>query len=483
MGLKEDAKFVRNITMGALGARRVAEDLSERGHEIIELERYAMANKRWATRIKRLRLVDLLCVSCGRRFESKAKAKMQVVLSDSKQAGRGWSDGMRPDDVFAFLAVKLDGAGLPLEIGNPIYLETASLSRVTPNPGQLKSARDGSERDVFWPISVATCPGLVTRVRGGKVTIKPEGARVRTLGSEKYSSLVSEGDWVEEGAVLASAAATAREIKCAGPVWDLHEAIRSDDQVEVFGAVKAAGILGERSTGGEIRAIVDDDLRDMRLRVEALGALARLGDRGAVGRLADLDDGDGELEMQMERVLVLSELVELKAATVSLARIAREMSRPDEIRAAAVWGLGATWHNQFSECWSFAFDESESVRRHAQAGLGSPGPAQFPLLVTALGKADQAPLAAAVLARTGSVPELIAALSEALSRDWALQALGQIDPAEVMPLLAEVSAEDAGVLDALWRRNFYDFYNEPENLTEIRFIARQSLRAPELVSD
>ncbi|MGN9765288.1 hypothetical protein ACTMS2_08950 [Micromonospora sp. SD12] len=306
---------------------------------------------------------------------------------------------------------------------------------------------------------------------------------MRTLGSEKYSSLVSEGDWVEEGAVLASAAATAREIKCAGPVWDLHEAIRSDDQVEVFGAVKAAGILGEGSMGGEIRAIVDDDLRDMRLRVEALGALARLGDRGAVGRLADLDDGDGELEMQMERVLVLSELVELKAATVSLAQIAREMSRPDEIRAAAVWGLGATWHNQFSECWSFAFDESENVRRHAQAGLGSPGPAQFPLLVAGLGKADQAPLAAAVLARTGSVPELIAALSEVHSRDWALQALGQIDPAEVMPLLAEVSAEDAGVLDALWRRNFYDFYNEPENLTEIRFIARQSLRAPELISD
>jgi hypothetical protein len=45
VGLKEDAKFARFITMGALGAKLVADDLAERGHRIVELERYAMANK------------------------------------------------------------------------------------------------------------------------------------------------------------------------------------------------------------------------------------------------------------------------------------------------------------------------------------------------------------------------------------------------------------------------------------------------------
>src|SRR5258706_5448917 len=114
--------------MGALGAKRVADDLAKRGHRIVELERYAMANKIWTTKVKRLRMADLLCVSCGRRFEAKAKSKLEVKLSDSKQAGRGWSDGMRPDDVFAFLTVTVDSNNLPLAIGSPLYFTTASMS-------------------------------------------------------------------------------------------------------------------------------------------------------------------------------------------------------------------------------------------------------------------------------------------------------------------------------------------------------------------
>jgi hypothetical protein len=109
MGLKEDAKFARFITMGALGAQRVAEDLERRGHRIVELERYAMANKIWSTKVKRLRMADLVCVACGRRFEAKAKTKLEVKLSDSRQEGRGWSEGMRDEDVFGFLPVALDG--------------------------------------------------------------------------------------------------------------------------------------------------------------------------------------------------------------------------------------------------------------------------------------------------------------------------------------------------------------------------------------
>ena len=136
MGLKEDAKFARFITMGALGAQRVVEDLEPRGHQVIELERYAMANKIWSTKIKRLRMADLVCVACGRRFEAKAKSKPEVKLSDSKQTGRGWNDGMRDDDIFAFLAITLDRENRPLAIGRPLYFTTQSLRSVPPKQGQ-----------------------------------------------------------------------------------------------------------------------------------------------------------------------------------------------------------------------------------------------------------------------------------------------------------------------------------------------------------
>lgn len=476
MGLKEDAKFARFITMGALGAKRVADDLNERGHRIIELERYAMANKIWTTKVKRLRMADLLCVSCGRRFEAKAKSKLEVKLSDSKQQGRGWSEGMRPDDVFAFLPVKLDGSNLPLTIGDPLYLTTASMNEVAPKQGQLKSATDGSERDVYWPITVAKRAGVVTRVEDGKVTIQSPGARPSTLGRPTDRPLVRIGDEIEEGTVLGSTIAPATDLDCVGATWNLAGALTSEDQVEVFAAVKAVGVLKAEDLLDVVRGIADDDGRDLRLRVEALGSLARLGAIGAVDRLAELDLDGENVAMQMERVLVLSELVGLQAATESLLCIAQDLDRSDEIRAAAVWGLGASWHDHFRYCWSFAFDESEKVRRHAQASLGTPTGSDVAELITAL-QDERAPFAAALLVRSRSVVQLIAALALKDGHDWALQALGQLDPVAVNQQSARFAAEDRAALDALWRRNLEDTHNEPNNLTELRFLADQSLRA------
>lgn len=60
MAFKVDASFLRFLTMGALGVRRVVSELEDRGFEPIELERYCSSNKIWTTRIKRLRLPDLL---------------------------------------------------------------------------------------------------------------------------------------------------------------------------------------------------------------------------------------------------------------------------------------------------------------------------------------------------------------------------------------------------------------------------------------
>lgn len=70
MGFKEDADFARFVSMGAAGTAAVAVNLrEEHGHNPIELERYAMSNKVWQTKVKRLRLPDLVCVRCGRRIE------------------------------------------------------------------------------------------------------------------------------------------------------------------------------------------------------------------------------------------------------------------------------------------------------------------------------------------------------------------------------------------------------------------------------
>jgi hypothetical protein len=95
VALKRDDTFLQYLTMGAVGSANVARNLNGHGHQVLELERYTTSNKIWATKIKRLRLPDLLCLLCGVRVEVRAKSKLEVKLSDSPTvAGRGWDAGL-----------------------------------------------------------------------------------------------------------------------------------------------------------------------------------------------------------------------------------------------------------------------------------------------------------------------------------------------------------------------------------------------------
>lgn len=104
MAFKQDEDFLRFITMGAAASAEVSRYMREaHGHRTIELERYAMANKIWATKIKRLRLADLVCLDCGLRIEARAKSDLRVRMSHSNAEGRGWDAGLRDQDLCAFV--------------------------------------------------------------------------------------------------------------------------------------------------------------------------------------------------------------------------------------------------------------------------------------------------------------------------------------------------------------------------------------------
>ena len=77
MGFKADTSFLRFLTMGAVGVRATMAQLRADGFEPIELERYCTSNKIWATKVKRLRLPDVLCVRTGLRVEVRAKSDLE----------------------------------------------------------------------------------------------------------------------------------------------------------------------------------------------------------------------------------------------------------------------------------------------------------------------------------------------------------------------------------------------------------------------
>src|SRR5882672_9730576 len=90
--------------MGALGARRVCELMAHAGLQPIELERYSRSNKIWMTKVKRLRLPDLLCVRTGLRVEVRGKSKLAIRMSDApNNPQRRWFANLNADDMVAFV--------------------------------------------------------------------------------------------------------------------------------------------------------------------------------------------------------------------------------------------------------------------------------------------------------------------------------------------------------------------------------------------
>ena len=86
LALKPDASFFRKIALGAVGSRRVAQDLQRLGHRVVELERVAMDTKLWKdVKRKRVRIPDLVCQLCGLRIESRAKTRADLSMSRNRQ--------------------------------------------------------------------------------------------------------------------------------------------------------------------------------------------------------------------------------------------------------------------------------------------------------------------------------------------------------------------------------------------------------------
>ena len=71
--------------MGVVGVQQTMCHLEDAGFQPIELERYCASNKIWATKVKRLRLPDILCIRTGLRVEVRAKTDLRIRMSDAPQ--------------------------------------------------------------------------------------------------------------------------------------------------------------------------------------------------------------------------------------------------------------------------------------------------------------------------------------------------------------------------------------------------------------
>jgi hypothetical protein len=487
VGFKADDSFLRYITLGAAGTAATAHDLRDRfGHQPIELERFAMANKKWNTKVKRLRIPDLLCVQCGRRVESKAKSKLAVTLSDSNKPGRAWHDGgLRDDDLICFIqATIVDDE--TVTVGQPHYFELSALHEARPagKRSSPKAASEGSEIDITWPTIVPKRPGRVITVEGRRIRCAFDAGRTHTYSHGerwgRFESYCMPGtSFGADDTFLAGVIAAPADLTCPGGIWDIERALGSTDEATLYSAVKALRCRQDHPMllmG--LSEVVSSDHIDWRIRLEGLATLATIEPERWIDDIHSIATDDARMaEEQIEATFILAEIPNREAAS-ALASVASEQHVGAEVRAAAAWALGQGSHVDPWLLLPLTADSDDQVARHAIAAMPTLPPHCVHELSRWLSQdRRKAATAARLFVRHHKIEPLLEAIQRwENARLWALRALGQLPPDDVRQAAGNVLDPDVEmVLDAFWIGH-QDWLRQPNVDDDIAILDSQKVR-------
>jgi HEAT repeat protein len=495
MGFKTDTSFLRFLSMGALGTRHVMAQLSQLGFAPIELERYATSNKIWATKIKRLRLPDLLCARTGLRVEVRAKSTLEVRMSHApNNPDRHWDAGLTDADLVALVPCRDDEAG-PAIAGDASFFTAAAL-RQSVDPGQLsrlKSASEGSEQHLTWPTIVSSRPGVVLDVTSTSLVVEWRGDG-KPVRRHSYA-LKGKVPYVARGASFAAGTqflagtpgGLAAPRTYLSQRYDPLAALASADGAARYSAAKALAFRDELHRVA--KPILEQQIgadADMRVALEVANTAAGLGVTAAENFIRNVIRGQADGPMRMEAIFIVTELgrrAQAAFATNELDCIAgdRVSFGEDEARQAAVWGLGHAGVRAYDRLVRYLADPEDNVALHAIAAFGPDAPASvIETLIDGLlaGDVRHVPSCSAALQVIGN-NEIISALAAAAGtahprRPWIIATLGRLPEPAVRaalkgaPLLAELEPLLVGSAPGNW-------LGREETQASLAFLLKQSL--------
>lgn len=447
MGFKADTSFLKFLTIGAMGVRSTLKVMTEAGFHPIELERYCTSNKIWSTKVKRLRLPDILCVRTGIRIEVRAKSDLKIRMSDAPEnPDRRWDSGLRNKDLVAFVACTVDNRNVSV-IGPPVFFTAADLraSVGSTKLGPPKSASEGAERDREWPSTVPSSNGEVVSVGNSKICTVLSSGRRQTYQLKGKHPYVAVGDKFIGGASIIAGTVPQLAImdQLFSQKWDCRRALFAGDPVDRYAAAKAMPYIGAQSWVEDVLNQAMKRESDDRVFLELAASAARLGATFGMENISQTIWNHERIDLQMESVFILSEIA-TDLATKELVRVANSSNfRGKEIRQAAVWGLGKLGSRSYRNLIEFIADEDEDVALHAIGAFGPDTPIDVIELLVGLligGDSRSRAAASATLKTINSDIAIEAVIRSAnqISDDqtWVLATLGRFPSARVRTMLA-----------------------------------------------
>jgi hypothetical protein len=492
MGFKVDSSFLKFLTMGALGVRKVAVELRAMGFEPIELERYCASNKIWATKVKRLRLADLLCVKTGLRVEVRAKSDLKIRMSDApNNPERTWDAGLRDQDVIALIACSSEGP-VPLPADHAVYF-TAKVLRDSVADSRLgppKSASEGAERDRTWPAIVPSRSGKVSSIENGKLVVSMEGdgqpARKQTYSLAGKHAYVAPGQsFVADASILAGAPSELADLtsRLTETYQPLQEAV-SINPLDRYAAAKALRFRTDlRDAALPLLEGELDREQDIRVTLEVAGSACALGSLKGQEKIAEILWSEDAPEMSMEAILLLTELGSGFATDQLREVVKADRFQSGERRQAAIWGLGKAGAKSYGDLVPLIGDADDNSAYHAIAGFGQDSP---PPVITALinlltgDNQRRAAAASEALRMIGSqevLKQLVGAAGAGVTvtgKSWVLATLGKLSPDSVRAALSG-NALLAQLEPMLLSSPSTNWLAQEDRVADLVFLHKQSL--------
>jgi hypothetical protein len=334
MLFKPDASFFRKLALGAVGAAAVRSYLNGHGHDLVELERGSLDTRLWKdVKRKRVRIPDLICVRCGVRVESRAKARAELSMSHSPSvAERSWDFGMVDADLVAFpicVATETVWSEGGLREGRSLWRERDSTTwaidgrinvftvsafrRSTFKTKAAKGATEGSETQIAWPARIADTAGVVTAIDRAQLAYRADGAakerRVR-LGGDVRASLRS-GERFERNQVLASAVPplSAGDLKCRGTstAADIEKMVASRERTVRFAGCRLARLRNLKGLADRIREVASDADEDAYVRLDARSYMCVVLREDADRWFGEIATQSPDQQMRLEAVVALAD--------------------------------------------------------------------------------------------------------------------------------------------------------------------------------